>query len=455
MSDACRRPARAAALVVAFASLAPAATVSAAGFQVLTAGKVAWFENRGDAALNGGVVLVGRDRALQVLYDPTCPAASGVDVEAYLQSTFRDAPLAHVDLDCAKWVTMGPGFRYDDPTGTVRSIRYTRAGLRIEVGGRGFTPIDGPVGFLQVQLRIGDQTLRTRFHNFRRNDGQVVRSRRPTLAAALGEAGFWDVLLGDDASEARQQQVIGVLEDAVRRNAGDGRSHFLLAMIHLYRFGQRVARFDVVSPAARAELAAANDAFDAAVPLLWHDAAGAGDSRVPGFAAAAKYMQGVLENDPTLRAQGLADLDRAVEVNAFFNVFDYIPVLQFLPPGDPVFQRGFALFDAYLNDPETVRCVGTQPEICANAGFAPHNIQGALTLFGDVYAKAGDLAQAERWYGLVNAFPDTATWRFASAVAERTANAAARVALYLDGDPSNDPPMIGAGTEACAVCHNR
>jgi len=44
---------------------------------------------------------------------------------------------------------------------------------------------------------------------------------------------------------------------------------------------------------------------------------------------------------------------------------------------------------------------------------------------------------------------------FADAVAERVGpgKAAARAALYLDADPTNDPPIIGAGPQACAVCH--
>ena len=194
-----------AALAVAL-SLGVAAPAAAAGFQVLTVGKIARFDNRGDPARNGGVVMVGRDRALRTVYDPRCPATSAVEVEAYLQSTFRDAVLAHVDLDCAKWSRSGSGFRYSDPDGTVRSIYYSRIGLRIDVRGPGFTPIAGPVGYLQAQLQIGDHTLRARFHNFRRNDAQVVWSRRPSTAAALGEAAFWDALLGDDSSEAREQE---------------------------------------------------------------------------------------------------------------------------------------------------------------------------------------------------------------------------------------------------------
>jgi hypothetical protein len=251
-------------------------------------------------------------------------------------TTVRDAVLAHVDLDCAKWTRVGRGYAYADPTGSVRAIRYTRSGLQLEVRGPGFTPISGPVGYLQAQLAIGDDILRARFHNFRRNDAAVVRSRRPSLAASRGEAGFWDALLGDDSSEAREQEAIGLLETAVRRTPRDGRSHFLLGMLHLYRFGQRVVRFDTISAEARAELAAANVSFATAVPLLWDDAKASGDSRVPGFAAAAKYLQGVVEDDGSLRDAGLAELDRSIEINSFFNVFDYIPVMQFLPPSDPL-----------------------------------------------------------------------------------------------------------------------
>lgn len=449
------RPSCTAALTLTLAALSTASPASAADFQVLTVGKVAKLENRGDPVKNGGTITVGRDRALQTLYNPMCPATSVVEVEAYLQSTFRDAVLAHVDLDCAKWSAKGKGFKYKDPAGTIRSISYGSGSLQITFGGPGFTPIDGPVAFVQAQLQIGDQTLRARFHNFKQNDAKKVVSRKPSAAAAAGEAGFWDVLAGDDSSEAHEQEVMANLQKAAKRDKHDGRSRFLLAMIHLYRFGQQVTRFDTISAEARAELAAANVAFTDSLPLLWNDASATGDSRVAGFAAAAKYMQGLVENDAALRAQGLTDLERAVQVNSFFNVFDFIPVLQSLPPSDPVFQQAYASFTTYLNDPETLQCVTAQPELCANAGLAPRNLQGSLILFGDLYAKAGNLPQAQSWYGLASLFPETATWKFATVSQDRSANAAARVALYTDGDPSNDPPVIGAGPEACAVCHNR
>jgi hypothetical protein len=437
---------------IVFASLVAATGVEAATFDVLTTGKVIRLENRGDADRNAATLVVGADPKLATVYDPRCPSASSVEIEAYLQSTYRDAILALVDLDCAKWTATRSGYRYADKAGTVRRIRYGKRGLRIDAGGPGFTPHTGPVGFAQVDFAIGEVTLRTRTHNFARNDARSIRSRKPSSAAAAGEAAFWDVLSGDDASEARQQDAILHLGKAKKR---DGRSHFLLGMIHLYRFGQQVTGYDEVTPTVREELVQANGAFATAVPRLWDDTTLTGDSRVPGFAAAAKYTQGVVDGDAALRAAGLADLQRAVEVNAFFNVFDFIPVLQALPPSDPSFIETFVFVTTYLNDPDTLTCLISQPEICANAGLAPRNLQGSLILFGDLYAKAGDAAQAQTWYGLASASGDLATWRFKSVLDDRLADPAGRAALYADADPTNDPPLVGAAHEACAVCHNR
>jgi hypothetical protein len=434
-------------LAVALALAAPAA-----GFQLLTVGKVVRLSNRGDPAESGGVLVVGRDPALVPLHDPRCPVTSAVQVEAYLQSTTRDAVLAAVDLDCARWTASGRGYRYADPDGTVRSVRYGSAGLRIEVKGHGFTPNAGPVAFVQVQLGIGADLLRARVHNFRRNDAREVRSQRPSAAAAAGEAGFWDVLAGDDSGET---ETIRHLARAVRRDRKDGRSRFLLAMIHLYRFGQQVTDYAAASDAAKADLRQANVWFARATPLLWDEARSRGDSRVPGFAAAATYLQGVVDGDAALREQGLGALARAVAINAFFNVFDYVPVIQTTTAGDPVFEAAFARLTGYLGDPDTLACVITQPEICANAGFAPHNVQGSLTLFGDIYAKHGDVVPARSWYDLASVFPGTGTWPFRADLQARLADPAARVALYRDGDPTNDPPIIGTGPQTCVACHVR
>jgi hypothetical protein len=102
--------------------------------------------------------------------------------------------------------------------------------------------------------------------------------------------------------------------------------------------------------------------------------------------------------------------------------------------------------------------------VCGNVGMAPHNIEGALLLFGDLYAK-GDILDdpygfrgARNLYRLVNGFAATFEWKpaFRALAADRLATADARVALYQDGDPTNDPLLIGNGPgETCATCHHK
>ncbi len=441
---------------VALAATALSARPAAAGFTMLNVGKHAELVNRGNPATNGGIVVVRRDPRLRELLSPACPTASKVQIEAYLQSTYRDALLADVALDCSKWTRKHGTWRYVDPAGTVKSVRYGKSGLAIEVGGPGYTPIGGPVGFVQGQLQIGGEVLRARFHNFEQNDATAVRTRKPSLVAARGEAGFWDVLLGDDASEPHQQETLALLHAAADRDPHDGRSRFLLGMLRLYRFGQATPDYHHATDAAKAELHDANLWFTAALPLLWDGATLTGDSRVIGFVGAGEFTQSVVDDDPVLRAKALADLQTAVTVNQFFNIFDFIPVLQSVSPGDPLFQSAYAFVISYLESPETISCVGSQPEICANAGMAPFNVSGSLTLFGDLYAKNGDLQKANMWYGLANALQDpTNPWPFKAALAARIADVPGRIALYQDADPTNDPLLIGAGVEACSACHRR
>ena len=101
--------------------------------------------------------------------------------------------------------------------------------------------------------------------------------------------------------------------------------------------------------------------------------------------------------------------------------------------------------------------LGAQPEICGNGGLAPRNAVGALILFGDLYAKAGDAASATRWYQLARGLSggERTPYRFLDRIDGRLADVPGRVALYADADPTNDPPIIGAREEACAICHNR
>lgn len=447
------------------ALLVVAIAVPAHSLTVLTVGKTAVFRHRGEHT--SALVRIGRDPAFATLTDPTC-AGGGVmalQVAAYPQATARVDAQDEVTLPCEPWSRRGDAFVYRDKTGAhggVRKVVYSTSRFLARIEDGAYRHVAGPVGYAELWIEIGGARLLARFNTFRKNEASLVVSRKPSAAAAAGESAFWAVLHGDDHSPAKQDETIANLTKAMKRDPKDGRPPFLLGMIHLYRFGQATVRFDQVTDAARDALIAANEAFAAALPLNWDGTRG--DSRVPGFVAAAKFALGVVQDDAALQAEGLADLEAAVAVNPFFNVFDLIPVVQALPAGDPRFAQVFPLLRAYISDPATLSCVVSQPEICSDVGLAPRNVAGALMLFGDVFVKGGALdpanvVQAETFYYPVAEFAvaQTPGYLFADALAERVGpgKAAARAALYADDDPTNDPPIIGSGPEACAVCHYR
>ena len=139
---------------------------------------------------------------------------------------------------------------------------------------------------------------------------------------ADGERAFWSVLHGDDHSIAKQEAAIAGLTKAVKRDPKDGWPPFLLGMLHLYRFAQATVRFDQVSDAARADLVAANAAFARALPLLWDGRTG--DSRVPGFVAAATSTSAVV-----VGVVGLAVLSLIATVLAGFGSwFDFLELVR-------------------------------------------------------------------------------------------------------------------------------
>ncbi|MEW6268956.1 MAG: hypothetical protein AB1689_06615 [Thermodesulfobacteriota bacterium] len=422
---------------------------------LLTEGKVGVF--RYDAASGAGSarIRVGADGSLRSLQDPTvCPSSASLRIAFYPTATNLVTGGPTVELPCERWSPVPGGFVYRDASGSaggVRRVRYTERGVEVLAEGAGYEPVVGPVGYVQLWLTVGDERYLVRLHSFDENEAASVVSRRPSREASAGEAAFWDTIWGD---ADRGEETLDLLRRAVANDRRDARSHFLIAMMHLYRYGRLVA--DPLAPGAqgRREVLAARHAFDRAVPLLWDGAAG--DTRVPGFAAAATYAKGVGFGDPATTERGIAELESAAELNTLFNAFDLFAVAPAVPASDPLYARVLHLLDVTFN--EVAQQCGTQAEICFNDGMAPHNIEGTFVLFGDIYAKGGRTEQARTAYATALSVGESANWapQFVATARERLDGVEARVALYQDADRGNDPPFVGSGgASSCAYCHNR
>lgn len=435
-------------LLLCAAVLAPR---PAAAFEILTRDKDARFAH--DASGGGwSHVRIGADRALQELEDPRCPAATKIRVSSYKDNRVVGQPLS--ELPCTGWRKIPGGFLYSDPDGSVAGIekvRYTTRGLEVYAAAPGHTPIVGPIGFAQLNFEIDGRRFIARFHNFTRNDGISVVAKRPSRAAADGEAAFWDALGGDDSRDVDALELLG---RATRQDPRDGRSHFLTGMMHLQRFERIDADPRHASAAGRLELLQALQAFDRASPLLWDGVRG--DSRAPGFASAALYKKGVAFGEPDVIARGFEAMSGAADINPLFNGFIPFGAGPIAPPDS----EEYALILHLLDDvfPTLFAdCVG-QDEICFNGGLAPHNLEGTFVLSGDLYTKAGRIAEARRFYENAADAGEIAGWNpeFIARARELAVAAPERAALYANADPDDDPPFTdlgGAGN--CAYCHNQ
>lgn len=270
--------------------------------------------------------------------------------------------------------------------------------------------------------------------------------RSTSELARLAEEGFYDTLLG---RRDRAQETLEILGRLTHREPQNGVAHFRKGMLHMFRFAQSVSDYSNATPFEREEIRRAQQALDRAVELVPED------RRIPGFRAAATYMLGVVEKNAALQELGLEQLRAAIALYPEFNSFDFIGTVAFVvPPNSPLYAEAMQ----YVGDPLNAACSPfTQPEICGNAGKAPHNIEGSLVLFGDLFAKAGDASRAAGFYRLAladfSALGNGKPWRFRAIAEQRLATVNQRVALYRDDDPGNDPPLVGYREEACAVCH--
>lgn len=379
---------------------------------------------------------------------PFCPNSSSLRLIA------EGFDSGELELDCANW-SGAPTARYR-PSGSegfgLHSIifrRHIRSGkLKVKFSNKIEEIVSAPTSFLELRLAINGIETRYcgRFDAWRRNaDGRILSEKTSVACPAYtGERAFFDTLTDTaDSSDS----AVAELGQAIADVPGDGRAAWLLGMVHPLRFG-RIADYAAPSQEAQDEALAARAALELAVPLL------AGDARIPGFSGAAGYLAGVVTGDAVLEAEALQQMRDAIVEFPEFNVFDFAGTVPgVVTPSDPLFAEAVAYLDVGL---ATGCSPFNNPTLCGNAGKAAHNVEGTGLLFGDILAKNGDRNGALEWYDIARLWDDGAggnDWDYRFMLDDRLANLDARIALYADSDPSNDPRVAGTGAENCLFCH--
>jgi hypothetical protein len=428
---------RSLAVMLVASMIAPGRPVHA--LTVLTASKVGRFDRA--ASSTAAVVRVTGDDGLERLADPRCPTASSVAFGYASQSQVL-TDRGETTLPCGYWRVTRTGFRYRDPAGTaagVREIVYERSRLRVRAGGPRFGGVVGPVIYVEAFLRVAEERYLVRFYDFRRNEPDDIMTRRPSRAAAAGEAAFWTTLLDWNSDASRP---LTLLHRAVRLRPSDGRSQFYLGALYVYLAASAPAGLDSLE-----NLGAAQEPLDRAVELLPHDS-------VPkAFRAFTTYLNGIYRGDSVREALGRAQMEDATTENLFFNK----AVALFIQPQ----------FISGASDDYRTRLLGWLDDVWAlsihnpdvypdvfTSRLVPHDPEGATLMFGDVAAKGGRLTDAERWYGISLSFGASSGFPFQSIVRQRLAQVRSRLAAHQEGPDPSTYSLIGVqGVSDCTLCH--
>lgn len=271
-------------------------------------------------------------------------------------------------------------------------------------------------------------------------DGDVEVSESD-LSAKDAEALFFEVLGGQTQ---RRAEAIRALKSAVKREPNNARAHLLYALARTSALAEdEDVRY----------LPFIDREFEAAQRL------DPSDRRIPGWrlpvrlqVIAQPYVRGLKLLRPQLD-QRATDLEDEAKAFPQFAGFPTAMMFAALPHDTGYPQRGRAWVDLL----STTKCTPEFERFCTNTPRVPHNVEGMRLTFGDVYARAGDVAKAKKQYELALAEPTAAPdkWRLYGEARDRLDNVADRVARWNDADRKNDPAFFHEGKTACVGCHGR
>jgi len=235
------------------------------------------------------------------------------------------------------------------------------------------------------------------------SDPEVAQGR---VLLAEGEALMWRALAGE---VTLRQDAITTLEAGLALAPDDPRGTLVYGMTLL----SAIAEDNDIASALKAG------------PALEHAiATNPDDRRIPGWLGTIKVALARFTGDEATLAAAIDYMLAAADLYPEFN------------------NVSLAIVD----------CVDSH-DVCRNNARAPHNNEGSLMLFGDVHARLGEVEAARTYYDAALASPDAATWDYADQARAVRDALEARITLYLDADPANDPPFFAEGSTSCVGCH--
>jgi len=178
------------------------------------------------------------------------------------------------------------------------------------------------------------------------------------------------------------------------------------------------------------------------------------DHRIPAWLGPITARMGETLKDEAMFDEGIAVLDKGIAEYRAFVLFSRMLVYANRPKSDPEFQKALG---AVIDNIGACEAAPTDTSLhlildpaCNNSPHAYHNIEGSSVFLGDVFAKAGMKADAERSYTFAKLAPNFADWKWQKLLDDRMTTLDARIASY-DGEGPEDEAWNR--TDQCSLCH--
>jgi tetratricopeptide (TPR) repeat protein len=256
---------------------------------------------------------------------------------------------------------------------------------------------------------------------------------------------FWDTFSKNDT--AMRAMAITALEQAVQQHPSEAEFSLLAGLANLWRLAVPT------SAEANNQLGFLLAAIKSKNQLERASKLCPSDYRIGAWLGPLLVNIGKNAMDQATVDKGLAVLQEGIAHYPSFVLFSQLLIYADRPRGDVDFQKALDAINSNLA--QCLMPTGSVDPACTNSAKVPHNREGGMVFLGDIYAKAGQRSDALSVYEAAKKVPEYATWPYQQLLNSRIANIDARIKLYDDADPKNDPDNVWSGTLQCAICHHR
>ena len=172
------------------------------------------------------------------------------------------------------------------------------------------------------------------------------------------------------------------------------------------------------------------------------------NTRALGFLALVRLNIATALSNEEGRQQAIQDLITATETDSF----NFFPLAIAFTKLD--LDTGYPQMAVEEFEKNVALCSSPSADSrCVDSDLVRHRTPAFHMQLGDTYARVGDKEKAEQAYAGALGAHNVGSWPYASEAAAWAGELDARLALFADTDPTNDPDYFLSAARTCVGCH--